>query len=124
MGVDNMDLFTLAFAKSISGGGGGSVTVPDHLIQYSIFSYHSDTNKYEWDTTPSKLAESPLPIPIYHDKTRGRYLLPCQTDLDEYADYTYVDTSTGTIYYLAFHFDTDDITINEKQYQLTDEIIF
>lgn len=119
-----MDLFTLALAKNISGGGsGGSVSIPDALFQFSVFSYDSTNNKYVWDSTPTKSADGAQLIPVYHDKTRGKLLLPCQMDSDEYADYTYTDTATGTVHYLMAHFESDNITVTEKIHQLIDEII-
>lgn len=121
-----MDLFTLAIAQNISGGsggGGGSVDIPDSLFQFSIFTYDSNQNKYVWESTPTDSADGAMTIPVFHDQTRGQLLLPCQMDSDEYADYTYVDSTTGMMHYLKAHFTTNSITVTEKEHQLLDEII-
>lgn len=121
-----MDLFTLAIAQNISGGsggGGGSVNIPDSLFQFSVFSYDSTQNKYVWDSVPAESIDGAQLIPVYHDKVRGKLLFPCQMDSNEYADYTYTDTTTGTTHYLMAHFESNNITVTEKTHQLIDEII-
>ena len=103
-----MDLFTLAIAQNITGGGGGgSVDIPESLFQFSVFKYDRTQGKYVWESTPTENVDNAIVIPIYHDGSQ--YFLPCDIGTDNgIAHYMLVDNPY--VYHLWIQI-SDEITV-------------